>query len=306
MAALKRQERIEGFELIAVDDCSTDDTLEVLSRLAASAPFPLTILRTERNAGPAVARNLGWRAARAPLIAFTDDDCLPEPRWLSRMVAAMSTADVVQGRTRSSDDAAGRGPFGRILAVDEFSWKFETCNVGYRRSVLEAGDGFDERFVILGEDCDLGWRAIRSGAQTAWAPDAEVVHRVDTTGTRIGDWVASLRITRRLVYAPLLVKEHPGFREKVLVARWFWSPLQPRTLAAVLGIVIAIGGQRRLGSRLMALGLLLPWLHYRTAIDPRPGRRRWAWAVIPMALVTDIAALAATVEGSVRYRTLVL
>src|SRR5713226_390879 len=72
--ALERQ-ALEGveFEVVVVDDGSRDRTSGAVSRFAARKTFPLRYVRLEESQGPAVARNRGWRAARAPIIAFTAD-----------------------------------------------------------------------------------------------------------------------------------------------------------------------------------------------------------------------------------------
>src|SRR4051812_2639852 len=70
------------FEVIVVDDGSSDGTAELLEREREEGELDLTAIRHESSAGPAAARNAAWRAARAPLVAFTDDDCVATPAWL--------------------------------------------------------------------------------------------------------------------------------------------------------------------------------------------------------------------------------
>src|SRR5690242_8633278 len=70
------------FEVVVVDDCSDDDTPEALASLARQLPYRLRTLRTEVSRGAGPARNLGWQSCTAEFIAFTDDDCLPQPTWL--------------------------------------------------------------------------------------------------------------------------------------------------------------------------------------------------------------------------------
>lgn len=304
VSALERQRGVGPFEVVLVDDCSTDETAETLGRLSRSSPLSLRVLRTERDGGPAFARNVGWRAARAPLVAFTDDDCLPAEDWLARIAAQLRDADLAQGRTVAPPDAGGRGPFARTVVIERPSWKFETCNVGYRKRMLEAVNGFDERFAKpFGEDCDLAWRAIEAGARTAWSPDAVVVHRVVTSGSRLGDWLANLRFSRRLAYAPLMVKAHPRLRRRLFLG-CFYKPHHALTVGAAASVAAA-GLLPRIRWLLLAAGLL-PWLVYRTAIDPRPAPRRWLWAVLPLGLIADLAEVAATTEGSARHRALLL
>ncbi|MGH9122386.1 MAG: glycosyltransferase, partial [Acidimicrobiales bacterium] len=89
-----------SFEVLAVDNASEDGTGEVLDRLAAELPYKLLPLATFANRGPAPARNLGWHHSAAPLVAFTDDDCVPEPGWLEAGAAARQAdprLGIVQG-----------------------------------------------------------------------------------------------------------------------------------------------------------------------------------------------------------------
>ncbi|HEY2557514.1 MAG TPA: glycosyltransferase family 2 protein, partial [Diaminobutyricibacter sp.] len=99
VAALEAQEPCGPFEVVVVDDGSTDETFTVLEDLARVTPLDLVPVRMTRNGGPAAARNAGWQRARAPLVAFTDDDCTPQPGWLARLLDDLDRFDVVQGRT---------------------------------------------------------------------------------------------------------------------------------------------------------------------------------------------------------------
>src|SRR3712207_1354018 len=72
----------EDFEVVLVDDASSDHTQTVIAEELAEGSLSLRTLRHERNEGQARARQDGWQHASAPLIAFTDDDCVPAPTWL--------------------------------------------------------------------------------------------------------------------------------------------------------------------------------------------------------------------------------
>lgn len=307
LEALGCQEGIHDYEAILVDDSSGDETEEVLDRLQSQASFPVRVLRSSRNAGPARARNLGWRAAKASVVAFTDDDCLPDPRWLAVLSEALARSDVVQGLTEvDPEGAVDRGPFARTMIIDRFSWKFETCNIAYRRDALESLRGFDERFPgPYGEDCDLGWRATKAGLSLAWAPGAVVLHRVETTGSRLGDWMLSLKKTRWTRYASRMVKMHPQMRRNFSL-RIFYQPYHLPAIAAVAGLGMAVGSRRRPRAALLGLAMTIPWLRYRLVVDRPPARGRWLWAVLPMALAIDIAEVGSVLEGSVRHKTLLL
>lgn len=76
------------YEVLVIDDASTDDTAARLAALAADhADVAVRILQNPEQRGANPSRNRGIRAARAPLVAFLDDDCVPQPDWLARLVA---------------------------------------------------------------------------------------------------------------------------------------------------------------------------------------------------------------------------
>src|SRR5213078_1928552 len=139
--------------------------------------------------GPAAARNVGWRRARAPVVAFTDDDCVPDPGWLAAGVgvlerdagvAAVTGRVVVPLPDKPTDyerDAAG-------LEGAEFV----TANCFCRRDVLAALGGFDERFsAAWREDSDLHFGLLNVDGKVLKVPDAVIVHPV-----RPAPWGVSL------------------------------------------------------------------------------------------------------------------
>src|SRR5207248_10211948 len=95
--------------------------------------------------GPAAARNAGWRAARGEVIAFTDDDTVPDPGWLRAGVAALESADAAWGRIRVPL-ALPPTDYERNEAGLEAA-EFATANAFCRRAVLEAVGGFDVGFT---------------------------------------------------------------------------------------------------------------------------------------------------------------
>ena len=152
----------ERFEVVVVradDPGPTTDAPDGLNVTFLSAP---------PGAGAAAGRNIGWRAAAAPLVAFTDDDCRPAPEWLERLLDAAGEDGerILQGRTEPDPDERVRlhGLATTQTIVGPTPW-YQTCNIAYPRALLERLDGFDERFDG-GEDADLGLRAVEGGAQS--------------------------------------------------------------------------------------------------------------------------------------------
>jgi glycosyltransferase involved in cell wall biosynthesis len=284
------------FEVIVVDDGSGDGTAELLAGDAGSSPFELTVIARDLAGGPARARNEGWRRARAGLVAFTDDDCEASPGWLEALLQAArrSPAAIVQGRTQPNpDELDAVGPFSVTRDVDGSGplW-FETCNIAYPRELLERMQGFDEAFPEpLGEDTDLGWRAIEDGAVREFAPEAVVYHAIEDLGP-------ARHLRGALVGADgvLIFRRHPALRADALGAGLVRNHAHLRLLLAFAGIVIA---RRWRPAALLAIPYLrlLIW---------RAGRAGASPAVAPYFLLYDLLTLYTTARGDLRHRVLVL
>jgi GT2 family glycosyltransferase len=303
--ALEEQDGVGPFEVIVVDDASTDETRQLLERRAPHFPVPLITMRQECNGGPAKARNRGWRSSRAPLVCFTDDDCRPSPKWLASLVAAASpTIGLVQGRTEADPDQVHLwAPFTRAFPVmrEEYGF-YETCNIAYRRDVLEQLGGFDESFrFAYGEDTDLAWRAKAAGVGTTFADDAVVFHEVAPS-----DWLTYTKAMRRSESLVLLVSKHPGVRA-LSGQKLFWRPVHfAGGLVAISAIAVAARSRFRPGWFVLGVALMKYWQASRSERrEARASMATWV-ALSPLTLVSDLYELAIMARASVRYRTLLL
>ena len=296
IAALEAQTLPAGaFEVIFVDDGSTDGTVEVLAALARRSALSIQILGDGRNRRQAAARNIGWSKARAPVVAFTDDDCVPTPTWLEQGLQALGAEPRIVVGSTLPDPAQQHllGPFSRTITVRDATY-FETCNIFYRRSDLEAAGGFDEAFSRHGgEDTDLGWRIRRRGVEGVFAPEALVHHDVKPSDLR-----AATRDALKWTGIPRVVRLHPEGRG-YLYGGLFWKPSHPAALAAVAGLLLA-------PKKRAALALAIPWIWYRVRTAPLAVGPRQRWLVLPGALLVDLAEITAMVRGSISSRTIVL
>jgi GT2 family glycosyltransferase len=278
------------FELVVVDDGSGPQTAATIAA-AVQAGLAITCLRNESAAGPANARNRGWRAATAPLIAFIDDDCVADPGWLEAGLAAASAhpGAIVQGRVAPDpDELPGFGPFSQTLEISAATTEFETANIFYPRALLERLDGFDESFPMpVGEDTDLGWRALEQGTPLVFAGDALVLHAVLQLGP-----LGKLRRTRRWRWTPEIYKRHPGLR-RTLLAGIFWQRRHLEFSAWLLA--------RALPRRHVLIRQLLG-----ATYTCRIVRRRSGPLLAPYMIVHDASEVAAIVEGAVRARFLMI
>jgi glycosyltransferase involved in cell wall biosynthesis len=291
LAALGAQRDAPPHEVIVVDNGSRDGT----AALAEAHPLRPRVLRRERGAGPGAARNDGARAAKAPLLAFTDADCAPAPDWLRRGVAVAAGADVVQGAIQPAPEVTV-GPFDRTLRVGAESGLYETANLFIKREWFDRAGGFEDVIEAgrpFGEDAVLVWRARRLGARTAFAADA-LVHHAVLPGGPAG--YLSER-SREGLFAALL-RHVPELREGFLYHRWF---LNRRSAAFDLGVAgLAAAAMRRSAWPLVAFA---PWVSLvRTESRHRGGGR----SVTAIVAYGDALSFLSRVRGSIRERTPVL
>jgi GT2 family glycosyltransferase len=223
------------YEIIVVDDRPDVHTGELVARWrdrSAGRGPAITYLANGGGHGPAAARNRGWRIALARLVAFTDDDTVPAPDWLQRGLDAFDdSVDVLCGRVEMPLPA--RPTDYERDAQQLESAEFVTANCFCRKSVLEALDGFDERFLLAWrEDSDLHFRLLAMRARIARAPQALVVHPV-----RPAPWGVSLLQVRKIAFDALLYKKHPRlYRQKIrATARWDYYAIVAALLLALLG-----------------------------------------------------------------------
>ena len=286
--SLAAQEGVR-YEVVVVDDGSTDETPQVIAEAGVRC------VRHDAPLGPAAARNAGWRAAGAPLVCFVDDDCVAEPGWLAAMVAAQreDPSAVIQGHTEPHPDEVHKhSAFSRSMLVDAPNNWFQTCNIAYPRELLERLGGFDETFRYpAGEDTDLAWRAKRLGASTRFEAGARVLHAVHTLGA-----VRIARAARRWEDTVLCVKRHPELRQDYGL-RVFWKPAHQWLTLALAGLLLA----RR--TRGLALLAALPYVTYYRS---QHGSYAGTVASMPAHVLVDGAEVIVMIRGSVRYRTFVL
>ena len=301
LEALATQEIAEPFEVVVVDDRSKDDTLDRLHAVAPSVPYELTILPSEVNTGPGGARNRGWQRTRGESIAFIDDDCVPDRGWLAAMVAGLEKADIAVGRTRPPADQLNHiGPFSSYLDLDH-NRSFSTCNIGYRRSVLQATGGFDDGFLWPnGEDTDLGLRSVKSGYRDLFVPDALVWH--DVAPSR---FTTHFRRVRRLEGLVALVARHPEARQDLDAGLFLRSVDKAVLVAWAAGLGMLLRPRSTATKLLGAVAVILyVWQFDKTYFRAR-SIEEWATAV-PLGFVADSWAVLVMIRSSARYRTLLL
>lgn len=174
---------LQATEVIVIDDASTDRTPEMLRGWVRRPSHNFQWERLDVNGGPARARNRGIALARSEWVAFTDDDCAPEPGWLATMAARAKAAPAavagIGGRVRPAEPGlvADYMTVHRILEPPPSCSYLVTSNCIYRRQVLLDVGGFNENVRTPGgEDPGLSFAVRQAGYSLGFCPEAVVRH----------------------------------------------------------------------------------------------------------------------------------
>ncbi|MEM7383922.1 MAG: glycosyltransferase, partial [Verrucomicrobiota bacterium] len=175
-----RDQDFPELEILLIDDGSEPP----LESLGADSE-DVRVIRQEHR-GLSVARNRGFAEARGEIIAYTDDDCVADREWVTRLVLALSNHrwDAVGGpnipppTTDPIKRSLGLAPGNpvQVLLSDEEAEHLPGCNFAVTRAAFSALGGFAERYWTAGDDVDFCWRLRDAGFQIGYAPTAFVWH----------------------------------------------------------------------------------------------------------------------------------
>lgn len=181
----------DRYEVVVVGDGSRDGTEDTIRGIKGRLPYSLSYHAQEKK-GISAAKNLGIREAGGDLLVFTDDDCIFEKDWLSRLIGHLDSPDVgaVGGPDRSPSDAsffarsvdytvtsfAGTGGVRRKEGVRLAKYYPRGCNIAFPQAVIEKAGGYDET-LAAGEEIELDYRIRQAGYLLKYAPDAPVWHK---------------------------------------------------------------------------------------------------------------------------------
>jgi glycosyltransferase involved in cell wall biosynthesis len=263
--ALEAQEWDGAWEVLVVDNGSTDATCAIVRQAAARWPA-LRLVEATAGVGPAYARNAGARLATGRSLAFCDADDVVAPGWIAAVGAALRTEEFVCGPVdivtlNPPWLAASRGTTGTAAAaVFEGRFPFaSSCNLGIRRDRFLDANGFDED-LLAGEDIDLSMRLFCAGIELAYVDEALVRYRYRPTLRSTFDRAVAYgrarpliserwRARRRGEDAPRwrgarnyawLVRHAPLLTSRAGRARWLWVAGQ------LVGTVVGSRRVRRL------------------------------------------------------------
>ncbi len=274
------------YEVILVDDGSTDDTPSIAARFSDVR----TIRQT--NMGLSAARNVGLAAATGEIVAYTDSDCFADPDWLGLLIRQLvkTGAAAVGGPNLTPNDgwlagcvAAAPGQPTQVLISDDEAEHIPGCNMAFRADVLRRIGGFDPIYRKAGDDVDICWRLIDSGCLVTFAPGAFVWHH-----RRQGPRPYFRQQAGYGEAEGLLARKHPSRFNAWGASRW---------RGALYGDFLS---GLRLGGPLIHRGRFGRGL-FQTIYHPGPAH----WAMLPSTLEWHLAAIGLTLASFAWFTALI-
>lgn len=289
-----RQQQDVSFELIVVDNGSSDGSEQEVLRFAETSGIETKLIRNRENRGFCAANNQGIAAARGEWVALLNNDAEVCSRWLASMLEAtafLPSVGMVASKILVWEDPTridkvghliwpdgqnrGRGTGqtdrGQFDTIEEVLWP-DGCAALYRKSMLDEIGGFDEDLFAYADDAELGLRARIAGWNAVYAPGAVVRHH---RGATLG-----VRSTRRLQLIErnrvLLAVTHFPVGLLLQMPFWFAARLIAGAIAALRGRGEA-GKFTGTGEKLRLGMALLSGLAAGLAAIPRTWRKRRAF-----------------------------
>jgi glycosyltransferase involved in cell wall biosynthesis len=301
----------DRFEVIFVDNTSSDSTPELVAAWQDTVPFAVRFVQKE-NRGPAPSRNLGARLARGDVLAFTDSDCAPLPGWIragATTLASDPSIGIVLGPVRPLSllrDLNDLPMPSRFLWIEKETYLYETANIFYRKEDFWTAGGFPEDYTFEmlgylqgGDDTELGWKVKRLGFRSVFLSEAAILHAIVRIGWR--DWFKQV-----LAFAPLPLILRRCPEASSFLTFGFLMPFAgaPLFKLALLALPLAWISP-------LALLVTLPFLWYWTfKAYPSDVKRPWRWPALAFKVAAwsawHLALFGVMVASSVRHRRVVI
>lgn len=282
LGALKALRTRHAYEVIWVDNASTDNTAAVLTSELADDPTARYVLGERIGLG--AARNVGWKASRGNIVAFTDDDCYPSPDYVDAMVAAFSDypdVGVIGGRILLYNPQHARitieeGQSPHMFPRRSFlrAGLLQGANIAFRRAALEAIDGIDPELgagtPFPCEDIDAVTAVLWAGFDARFDPRPVVQHDHGRIEADVPSLLRSYDRGRGSFFAKYILRSDT---RAVYIVRWLRSAWLRRDWPGILALRTEMAtaaqyalSRKRYGALVVALPIGIAILGFQTMV----------------------------------------
>jgi glycosyltransferase involved in cell wall biosynthesis len=295
------EQTFTDFDVIIVSDGPDQLTRQIAVSWKYASPLSIEYLPLPVKKGPAAARNVGWKAASAPLIAFTDDDTLPDANWLQSLWDAWHGEELMV--------YTGKLVVPLSAKPTDYEWntaqlekaEFITANCACTKAALEEVGGFDEQFeTAWREDSDLQFRLLQSHIPIQHLQEAVVVHPV-----RSASWGVSIKEQRKNVFNALLYKKFPDMYRSRIQRRPAWN-YYIMIASLLLAVICLFSGQMIASVFLLCTWVLLTGAFVKRRLTNKAMTGSHIMEMIVTSIAIPFVAIYWSLYGALRYRVLYL
>lgn len=252
LLSLSSQQNAPAFEVIVVDNGSSDGSLEMIEDQRTVLSFPLKVIKNPDNRGFCEANNQGIAQAAGEWVALLNNDAEARPDWIASMYSPMSgrneygmvackilvyedpgkidkAGHLIYPDGQNRGRGSGQLDRGQFDATEDVLWP-DGCAAMYRKRMLDQIGGFDEDLFAYGDDAELGMRARIAGWKCLYVPQAVVLHHRGSTlglfSPRRLELIERNRILLAVKHFPATLLWANGFYSAARVTAGAWAALR--------------------------------------------------------------------------------
>lgn len=294
----------DKYEIIICDDSTTDETMNLVNKFIQKNENNIRYIKANSTTkGPANARNIGIKASLAPIVGFTDDDCIVSENWIENANQIFQNCgDQICGLygkvTTIGDCKKNRFSISRKVCVQNDDGSYVTPNVFYKKDTLLKVGCFDVTQRYL-EDIELGWR-VESIGKILFCPSVKVQHQMLCIS--IKEYISRLRV---IEYWVMMYSKHPYHIKK---DRFFYKRIQTKKSIYIFFSAMALV-TFFYSKSLFSIAVVLMTYYYLlqyVIIDNKFKKYPNRLLKFPMEFIVDLIRFYYSIKGCIKYRFFVI